>query len=130
MPELLEFLWEQGIRTAVLSNITYAGSVVEERINRLFPGNHFEFIIATSEFLFRKPNPGIFALALEKAQLKPEDVWYIGDNVVCDIWGARNAGLYPIWYRGANDFPQPECEDVIKIYKWDKLKELIDNSEE
>ncbi|WP_026651438.1 hypothetical protein [Butyrivibrio proteoclasticus] len=37
--EFLDYLWENDIRTAVLSNITYAGSVVEERINRLFPDN-------------------------------------------------------------------------------------------
>lgn len=130
MPELLEFLWQQGIRTAVLSNITYAGSVVKERINRLFPDNHFEFILPTSDYLFRKPSPHIFKLALEKAGLKPEEVWYIGDNLLCDVYGARSAGLYPIWYRGANDFPQPDCDDVIKIYDWERLKEILTDTED
>ncbi len=130
MPELLEFLWKEGIMTAVLSNITYDGDVVKERINRLLPDNHFEFIIPTSDYLFRKPSPHIFALALEKAQLKPEDVWYIGDNLFCDVYGARSAGMYPIWYRGANDFPQPECDDVIKIYDWERLKEIIGDTED
>ncbi|MDE7309455.1 MAG: HAD hydrolase-like protein [Lachnospiraceae bacterium] len=32
------------------------------------------------------------------AQLKPEETWYIGDNYECDIVGARNAGLFPVWY--------------------------------
>lgn len=29
--------------------------------------------------------------------------WYIGDQYDCDIVGARNAGLFPVWYTGAID---------------------------
>jgi putative hydrolase of the HAD superfamily len=125
MPDLLEWLWQNGIRTAVLSNISYAGSIVEERINRLLPDNHFEFIIATSEFLFRKPHARIFELALGKAGLPADDVWYIGDNYACDIVGARTAGLFPVLFTGASDYEQPEHDDVISIASWTELKELI-----
>ena len=65
----LEYLVRQGIRTGVISNISYCGRVVEQRIRGLFPGHPFEFILATSEYLVRKPNKRIFWLALEKAGL-------------------------------------------------------------
>ena len=123
--EFLEYLWQQGIRTAVLSNISYAGVVVEERINRLLPDNHFEFIIATSEYLFRKPSKRIFDLALYKSGLDPEDVWYIGDNYDCDVAGARNAGMFPVWYKGAVDFEQPDHDDVITVTSWKELEALL-----
>ncbi len=125
LPEFLDYLFEHQIRTAVLSNITYAGLVVSERINRLFPDNHFEFILATSEYLFRKPHTRIFRLALEKAGLKPEDAWYVGDNYACDVVGARNTGMFPIWYKGAMDFEQVDHEDVIKIQSWTELTEML-----
>lgn len=67
----LEYLVRQGIRTGVISNISYCGRVVEQRIRELFPGHPFEFILATSEYMFRKPNKRIFRLALEKAGLGP-----------------------------------------------------------
>ena len=124
--EFLDYLAKNGIRTAVLSNITYAGSVVSERINRLFPENRFEFILATSELLFRKPHPRIFNLALEKAQLKPEEVWYVGDNYACDVVGARNAGLFPVWYKGAVDFIQDDHDDVFTITDWSELREYYE----
>lgn len=114
-----------GIRTGVISNITYAGKVVEERISGLLPHNHFEFIIATSEYMYRKPNRRIFELALEKAELKPEEVWYIGDNYECDIVGAGNAGVFPIWYTGAIDMKQKDRGDVMKIRHWNELRELM-----
>ena len=103
--EFLEYLVQQGIRTGVISNISFCGRVVEQRIRGTFPGHPFEFILATSEYLFRKPNKRIFRLALEKADLKPEEVWYIGDQYECDIVGAAGAGLLPVWYIGAMDMP-------------------------
>ncbi|MBO4211192.1 MAG: HAD family hydrolase [Oscillospiraceae bacterium] len=125
--DFLEFLWKAGIRTAVISNISYAGSVVSERIHRLLPNHHFEFILATSEYLFRKPHPRIFHLALEKAELKPETAWYIGDDYACDLAGARAVGLLPIWYQAAIDFEQADHEDVLRIQSWTALEDILRN---
>jgi len=121
----LAFLKERKIRTGVISNITYCGEVVEERINNLLPDHYFEFIIATSEYMFRKPNKRIFELALEKAGLQPEDVWYIGDNYLCDVVGARNAGIFPVWYIGATSDPQGE-KDVLTVSNWRELQQHIE----
>ena len=41
--DFLGYLKNKGIRTGVISNISYAASVVAERINRLLPENAFEF---------------------------------------------------------------------------------------
>ncbi len=124
--EFLDFLKKQGIRTGVVSNITYCGEAVKERINNVIPTHDFEFVIATSEYMFRKPNKRIFELALEKADLKPEDVWYIGDNYECDVVGARNAGIFPVWYVGAKDTPYTLKENVLIIKVWKELREIIE----
>ena len=113
--EFLDFLHYAKIRTGVISNICYAGKVVEERISKILPNHHFEFILATSEYMFRKPNKRIFELALEKAGLSPEEVWYVGDQYECDIVGAGNAGIFPIWYLGAIDRPY---EKSRKLWRW------------
>ena len=123
----LEYLHQNGIRTGVISNISFAGRVVENRINEVIPNNHFEFILATSEYMYRKPNKRIFELALEKAELKACDVWYIGDQYECDIVGARNAGIFPVWYLGASDMPykQEDYEkavDVKQVRAWEELQ--------
>lgn len=120
--EFLDYLKKQGIRTGVISNISYSGRALEERINALIPEHEFEFIIATSEYMFRKPNHRIFDFALEKAGLQAEDVWYIGDQYEGDIVGSRNAGLFPVWYIGAIDSPYEEKEDVLTIRNWNELK--------
>lgn len=130
--EFLRFLRAQGIRTGVISNICYDSELVKKRITTLISGHDFEFILATSEYMFRKPNCRIFELALEKADLRPEDVWYIGDNYQCDVVGARGAGIFPVWYLGATDRSHSEkadalcaeTRDVLTVQNWKEL-ELI-----
>lgn len=126
----LAYLEEQGIRTGVISNISYSGRIVEQRIKKLLPEQKFEFILATSEYLFRKPNKRIFTLALEKAGLKPEEVWYIGDQYECDIVGAAGAGLFPVWYIGNMDLPYTPHEKVLTVNCWEKLREVLDGFSE
>lgn len=123
--EFLEFLFENRIRTGVISNISFGGKAVRNRIAEMVPKNHFEFILPTSEYMYRKPNKRIFDLALEKADLKPEEVWYVGDQYECDIVGAMNAGIFPVWYLGALDMPYEEKEGVMAVADWRRLQEIL-----
>lgn len=123
--ELLAFLKKNKIRTGVISNISYCGNAVTKRIHDCIPEHDFEFIIATSEYMYRKPNRHIFELALEKADLQAEEVWYIGDQYQCDIVGAKEAGLFPVWYMGAIDMKYNPKEDILTIANWKELVELL-----
>lgn len=123
--EFLDFLKESRIRTGVISNISYRQQVVANRIYDLLPKNEFEFILTSSQYIFRKPHRRIFELALEKAELKAEDVWYIGDQYECDIKGALAVGIMPIWYIGAIDLPYVEDKNILTIQNWKELKEKM-----
>lgn len=121
----LEYLKNKGIRTGVISNIAYAQPVVAERMNCMLPGNSFEFIITSSNYIFRKPSKRIFDLALEKAGLNPDETWYIGDQYECDIKGALNAGIFPVWYIGAIDLPYQDDKNILTVKTWDNLMEIM-----
>ena len=123
--ELLEYLHQSGIRTGVISNIAFTGKIVTKRINDLIPTNHFEFIIATSEYMYRKPNRRIFNLALEKADLQASEAWYVGDQYECDIVGAKNAGLFPVWYQGAIRMSYEEKDGVTVAKNWQEFRDRI-----
>lgn len=129
--DLLSYLKDVHIRTGVISNISYGGNVIAERINRLLPDNDFEFIIATSEYMFRKPNRRIFDLALVKAGLEVGDVWYIGDNFECDVIGSHNAGMTPVLYDGASEKRSDKSADFeyLHIQHWDELIKIIEELE-
>lgn len=106
----------------MVSNLGFCGKALKDRIDGMVPGHRFEFILASSEYLFRKPNKRIFELALEKAKLSPEEVWYIGDDYECDILGARSTGIYPVWYLGAIDMPYTRQEGVLTVESWAELE--------
>ncbi|OGO91759.1 MAG: hypothetical protein A2Y17_13450 [Clostridiales bacterium GWF2_38_85] len=124
--ELLLYLRNENIRSAVISNISFSGQALENRINALLPQNDFEFILATSEYVFRKPHKRIFELASRKARLEPNEIWYCGDNGICDVDGAKAAGLFPVWYKGAyeghNFTPQNEC---LIVSDWREMIEML-----
>ena len=88
------------------------------------------FIVASSEYIFRKPHRRIFEIALKKADLCGSEVWYAGDNPYFDVSGAANCGINPIWYRGAISTGQilhehiPRCE-YLEIDAWYQLKRIL-----
>lgn len=125
---LLQYLQKAGIRTAVISNISFSGKALDEQINSLLPDHNFEFILATSEYVFRKPHNRIFELALRKAKLYARDVWYCGDKAYFDVEGASKAGIFPVWYRGAleEDNKLIPSFDCLTINDWIEIIELLE----
>jgi len=134
--ELLDYLNVHHIRTAVISNISFSGEALSQRINKLLPNNQFEFIMASSEYVYRKPNPILFEIALKKANLTPDKVWFCGDNPIADIQGAIATHIYPIWYDNPLECPYrhtglepiiPESS-YLHITDWQELIELLENA--
>ncbi len=136
MPEadtMISCLHAKGIRSGVISNIGWSENALVERLDRLLPGNEFEFVIASSEYGFRKPSPYLFQLALQKAGLPPQDVWFCGDNPRADVEGASGAGIFPVWYdhglecsyRDRNCEAPPACEH-LHIHEWSELIALLE----
>lgn len=125
---MIDFINQNGIRSAVISNLLWSGDALSARLNRMLPHNRFEFVITSSDYLFRKPNRLLFELALRKASLAAKDVWYCGDNPLADVTGAASAGIFPVWYDNATGRdpadafvkPKPECEHLY-VREWDDV---------
>ncbi len=61
-------------------------------------GRFFKDLIISDEVKLAKPDPRIFALAMERLNITDKDsVYYVGDNPVDDIQGAREFGIKTIW---------------------------------
>jgi putative hydrolase of the HAD superfamily len=57
--------------------------------------------VISEEVGVSKPNPRIFALAAERARMRLNNAWVVGDSPEADIGGAASMGLPSVWlHRG------------------------------
>ena len=132
--EMLACLTARGIRTGVISNLCWTGGALTRRLQRLLPGHGFEFVIASSDYGVRKPGTLIFRAALARAGLAAEDVWFCGDQIEADVFGAQGAGLFPVWYDCdtiPNGFARKNAGltisgDHLHIHHWHELLTALD----
>lgn len=95
----LRALADTGVILGVVSN---ADGVMAQRLDDLEvlqvgagAGVEVACVIDSGTVGVMKPDPRIFAIALEAIDVEPHDAWYIGDMPAFDIVGARRAGLRP-----------------------------------
>ena len=123
IPELLQALRAEGVRTAVVSNKADYG--VQELCARYFPGL-FDVAIGEREGIKRKPAPDSVLAVLQECGATKEESVYIGDSDV-DIQTAKNAELDCIsvtWGFRSVDFLRTHGASVI-VNSAEEAKEQI-----
>ncbi|MBH8572027.1 HAD family hydrolase [Nostocaceae cyanobacterium CENA369] len=96
-PDVFQSLvnWQRlGIELGVLSNFD---SRIYSVLQSLGLSNYFQSVTISTQARAAKPDPQIFAIALEKHNCPPSAAWHIGDSIVEDYQGAKAAGLRGIW---------------------------------
>lgn len=122
---LLGYLNQAGIRTAVISNLDFSGHLLEERLNRVYPNNRFEFVIASSDYGIRKPMRHLFDVGIRKSGLNAGDIWYAGDKLKVDVKGAKEAGMVPVLYRSEFNTYGEIPEGLISVGDYGELIEIL-----
>ncbi|MFI8606027.1 YjjG family noncanonical pyrimidine nucleotidase [Cellulophaga baltica] len=82
---------------------------------------YFHQVINSEMAGVKKPNPIIFNLALEKANVPAEKALMIGDSLEADILGAQAAGLNALHFNAHNEQKHEYCDMItdlseIKLY--------------
>lgn len=123
--DLLHWLNGAKIRTAVISNCDYSGNLLQEKLNKIFPENQFEFVIASSDYGVMKPNHYIFQAGIVKSGLEAKDIWYVGDKVAVDVLGSKAAGMTPVLYKNPRNTYEEIPENVIVVDDLMKIASLL-----
>jgi putative hydrolase of the HAD superfamily len=93
VPGVLRALRDRGTRLVVVSNWDVSLHGVLEQTG-LVP--LIDAVVTSAEFGAAKPDPAIFAHALELAGARAADAVHAGDDVEADVHGARAAGIEPV----------------------------------
>jgi len=93
----LKALKKSGYPLGIVSNTTNPGFMKDFERQQTGLDSYFDFSIYSSEVPYRKPHPSIFLLASRRLQKAPQEILYVGDNLVSDVQGAHGAGMKTAW---------------------------------
>jgi putative hydrolase of the HAD superfamily len=123
--DLLDLIEARGMKTGILSNTIFSSSILKEELARHNLAHRFSFVVSSADYGVRKPHPHIFRIAVKKMGLKPEDIWFVGDQPEHDIKGALDSGIYPVWYNRRNETTTIEG-NYLEVKSFDELREKIE----
>ena len=104
IPEALRELRGIGAALVLVTN----GTVVQQtaKLERTGLGPLLDRVVISEEAGVKKPDPQIFALAVDGMEQRGE-TWMIGDHPTADIEGGRAAGLSTGWVSHGRPWPHP-----------------------
>ncbi|MCM1388145.1 MAG: HAD family hydrolase [Bacillus sp. (in: Bacteria)] len=97
--ELLQKLKEKKRGVYLLSNAQRIFTEYELRYLRIY--DCFDGILISSDYGVKKPDERFFRLLTEKYQIEPEKALMIGNDLDCDIAGAKKLGMDTFYIHSA-----------------------------
>lgn len=99
-PAVLARLRTLGIRLGLLSNTHWPADFHERLLTRDGIAPLLDARLYTSEMSRVKPDPSVFAAALDALGIvDPATAVFVGDRLYDDVFGARSAGMRTVWVR-------------------------------
>jgi putative hydrolase of the HAD superfamily len=92
---LLRRLADARVPTALVTN--GASDVQRDKIRLLELDRWMEVLVVSGEHGVAKPDAEVFAIALARLGVDPSEAWHVGDNLLTDVAGARNARVTAVW---------------------------------
>lgn len=121
--EALDAMNELGLRLAVVTN--GIADTQREKLERFGLTERFEHVFIDTEIGYSKPDSRIFEYALDKMQLRAEDVWMIGDNIRWDVGGPQQIGITGVWIN-SKQVVLPDNYEIVPDLHCDSLLEVAE----
>lgn len=95
------------------------------KIKTLGIENYCDKIVTSEESGREKPHPYMFMLALQKLDLRADEVCMIGDSFKKDIFGATSLGITTVWVNHENNHESYEDKFIKEVKSFKEILELI-----
>ena len=102
-----------------------AADLQREKIRESRLGPYFDAVVISGEVGVRKPEPQIFALALDRLGVTAETAVMVGNSLGSDVAGAQRAGLKGIWLNRSGKERNDEVEPDAQIASLGELKDIL-----
>jgi putative hydrolase of the HAD superfamily len=118
----MKALRKKGITVGIVSN---ADIDFSETFSKLGLLGEADFTVTSYEAGCEKPEPGIFLLALKKTGVKPEEVLFVGDQLIVDVRGALNVGMKALMIDRNNW--QEEVTECPRIQGLEEIEKFLES---
>jgi HAD superfamily hydrolase (TIGR01509 family) len=113
IPEALARLRDLGLRLVVVSN---SDGTVERSLEAAGLRPYFAAVIDSAIAGYEKPDPRIFARALELSGASAGRTLHVGDIYHADVIGARGAGVHAVLLDPYDDWTIGDCDRVPDLW--------------
>jgi len=112
--EMLDYVSEKGYKLHIVTN--GFTEIQAKKIASSGISHFFQNVVTFENANAKKPDPKIFAYALEVSNARPDESVMIGDNWIADILGAKQFGLDTVYVNPAGlKFDQDPTYDIRRL---------------
>lgn len=119
----LDWLRAAGYRVAAITNAT--GEHQRGKLAALGLLDVFDHLAIAGELDSAKPDPAIFTAACAALGVEPTQAVHVGDRLVLDAMGARDAGMHGVWLDRSGTAHDGLPAGISVISSLNKLPELL-----
>lgn len=122
--DALEFLKSlKDIPVVIVTDLT--AHIQFKKVEQLGIMQFIEAIVTSEEAGCEKPSERIFKIAIDKINLKPSEICFIGDNFKKDIIGANKVGVDAFYLDRDNKGVALDSKSFVKFQKYGELNEYF-----
>ena len=121
---LLAWLRGHGVHIGLISNTIWPAEVHRLDLERHGLLHHIQATVFSSETGLWKPDPRIFALALNELGVQADRAVFVGDRLMEDVLGAQRAGLRAVFVEGTLDYADIDASAFIPDARVKRLADL------
>lgn len=125
--EALAAFHSAGVPMAAVSNASFSADAIRHELTKHGLADHLAFVMVSSDYVVRKPDPLLFEIAAAKLGLAPREIWFVGDRLDADVAGAQAAGMRAVWLRPPNAAPSSSPD--VTVSDWAELRRRFDEAD-
>lgn len=122
---VLEQLRDAGLTVGLVSNTFVPGEILDRHLAQEGLRDLLPVRIYSCDVGFRKPDPRIFRVALERTGLAAEQTLFVGDSPKADVRGAHRAGMISVLKDPLDTHLRAKVAPRYRIRRLPELLEII-----
>lgn len=122
--EVVTQLKREGIRIAILSNMTFSSAVIRYELRKQRIEQSFDEVATSTDYGVRKPHQLLFEGMAGRLGVMTSECWFVGDRLEIDVLGAQNAAMKAVWLNRAGEHSHSSTVPDLEVKDWMEFQKI------